>query len=91
LALLLVLFARVGPVPALDGDAANRDAPRIGGFQLVQASQERALAAAARANENNRLASLLRMVNPVQYSVRVIRLNEVFDCNHRKRIMGLMD
>src|SRR5436190_21961903 len=82
LPLLFVLPSPIGPIPALDGDAANRDAPGVGGFELVEAAQKRALAAPAWADENHRLATLLRMVNAVQHAVRVIGFRKLLDCNH---------
>ena len=62
-----------GGAPAFDGDAADGDAAGIGDFELVQAAQEGALAAAAGADEHDGFAALLGVVHAVQDAVGVDR------------------
>ena len=82
LALLFLFLGCAGGLAALDCDSADADAARVGDFELVQAAEERALAAAARANEHHGLAALLRVVDAVQHAGGVVGLDQVFNDDH---------
>ena len=86
LTLLLEVVSISSVVSGFDRHVADSDTPRIGYFKLIQAAEERALAAAARANQDDRFATLLPMVYAVQDAIRVVGFNELFDSNHRNKM-----
>ena len=77
-----------GGASALDGHAADGDAAGVGDFQLVEAAQKRALAAAARADQHHRLAALLRVVHAVQDAVGVVGFDQFFNDDHRRNLLS---
>jgi hypothetical protein len=92
LPLLFALLARAGWFAAFNGHAADRDTPGISDLKLVQTTEERALAAATRADKDHGFTALLGMVDTVKNAVRVIGLNELFDGNHfREWSDGVLD
>ena len=56
--------------------------PESANLELVEAAQESAFAAAARADEDDGFAAILRMVDAVQDAVRVIGFNQIFNGDH---------
>src|ERR1043166_651452 len=83
LALLYAFVGGTGRATALDGHPGDRNAARVGNFEPVQAAEKRALAAAARANKNDRLPALLAVADAVQHAARVaVGLDQVFNGNH---------
>ena len=80
--LLLPLLSGLGRAAPIDCDAINRDAPGISDFELVQAAQKGALAATAWADEHDRLAFSLGMVDPMQHPICVVRFEQFLYSDH---------
>jgi hypothetical protein len=71
-----------GWLAALDSDAVDGDGAGVSEFELVEATQEGAFAATARADQDDGLSALLLVVNAVENTVTTVRFHELFDGDH---------
>src|SRR6185369_4761095 len=79
LALALAFFAGASSPAAFDTDVTNSDSARISDLKLVQAAEESAFAAATWADQDDGLAPLLLMINPVEDAIGFVGFDEFFN------------
>jgi hypothetical protein len=75
---LPLLFAFLGILrraTALNRNSVYSDATGISDLELIEATQECALAAPARADENDSFPALLFVIDPVQDAIGVVRFD----------------